>query len=57
MTMKVFSPSVPRTQPSDLWSVVGLGAQDGIALMGKIRPRSIRRCRKAFFCLDKNSAK
>lgn len=36
MTMKIFSPSIPRTQPSDLWSVVGLGAQDGIALMGKI---------------------
>ena len=24
MTMKVFSPSVPHTQPRDLWNVVGL---------------------------------
>ena len=36
MTMKVFSPSVARVPPADLWSVVGLEVQDGIALMGRI---------------------
>lgn len=36
MTMKVFTPSVPRNPPHDLWSVTGLKEQDGIALMDKI---------------------
>ena len=36
MTMKVFSPSVPHTQPRDLWNVVGLEEHSGIALMDKI---------------------
>ena len=36
MTMKVFSPSVPHTQPRDLWNVVGLEEHSGIALMDKM---------------------
>ncbi|EAC1215237.1 MULTISPECIES: type II RES/Xre toxin-antitoxin system antitoxin [Enterobacteriaceae] len=36
MTMKVFSPSIPISQPCDLWSVVGLEAKGGITLINKI---------------------
>ncbi|ENH3412294.1 DUF2384 domain-containing protein [Escherichia coli] len=34
--MKVFTPSISRNPPRDLWSVIGLEEQDGIALMDKI---------------------